>query len=235
MRRKRSPEPGRPAGGAGPTGPSAPAPGRVGLAGEWSAARAAALRSLLTVVDDPRSPVDWLLVAVGSGPPPPVALRRPAQPCPPRVAVVDPDGRWPAGADRDVYLAGDVGPGELVAALRLAGTRFTIRRLATPARMAHPAGATDAETGPAYVGGVPGRVGPNARGLPAGLTGREVELLRALCAGLGNDQIARRLHISRSTVEFHLTRIFRKLDVSSRAEAIVRALGHDPTLAAGRS
>ncbi|NJP33334.1 helix-turn-helix transcriptional regulator [Micromonospora thermarum] len=206
MRRKRSPDPGQPAGGAVRTGPPAPSrgPGRVVLAGDWPASRAAALRALLTVVDDPCSPVDWLLVAVGAGPPPPGALPRPAQPRRPRVAVVDPGGRWPEGADSDVYLAGDVEPGELVAALRLAGTEFTIRRVATPAR----------------------------RGLPAGLTGREGELLRALCAGLGNDQIARQLHISRSTVEFHLTRIFRKLEVSSRAEAIVRALRHDPGLAA---
>ncbi|MDM4718153.1 response regulator transcription factor [Micromonospora sp. WMMA1363] len=176
-------------------------PVRAVLAGEWSAARTEALRVLLTVVDDPGTPVDWLLLAVGVGPPP-RTLPWPAQPRRPRVGVVDPGCRWPAGADSDVYLAGDVEPGELVAALRLAGTGFSIRRVATSA------------------------------GLPAGLTGREVELLRALCAGLGNDQIARRLHISRSTVEFHLTRIFRKLEVSSRAEAIVRALRYDPGLAA---
>ncbi len=208
MRRKRSPEPEGPAGGAVRTGPPASprGPGRAVLVGDWPAARVAALRSLLTVVDDPCSPVDWLLVVVGAGPPPPGALPRPGQPCRPRVAVVDPGGRWPDGVDSDVYLAGDVEPGELVAALRLAGTEFTIRRTAVPAW----------------------------RGLPAGLTGREVELLRALCAGLGNDQIARRLHISRSTVEFHLTRIFRKLEVSSRTEAVVRALRYNPGLVAGR-
>jgi DNA-binding NarL/FixJ family response regulator len=54
-----------------------------------------------------------------------------------------------------------------------------------------------------------------------GLTDREAELLRALCAGLGNEQIARRMRISRRTVEFHLTRIFRKLGVGSRVEAII--------------
>lgn len=64
------------------------------------------------------------------------------------------------------------------------------------------------------------------RDVGGSLTDREMELLRVLCVGLGNDQIARELKISRSTVEFHLTRIFKKLEVSSRAEAIVRVLRH---------
>jgi DNA-binding CsgD family transcriptional regulator len=54
----------------------------------------------------------------------------------------------------------------------------------------------------------------------AGLTGREHELLLALCEGLGNDQLARKFDISRRTVEFHLTGIFKKLNVASRAEAM---------------
>lgn len=52
------------------------------------------------------------------------------------------------------------------------------------------------------------------------LTAREREILELLCAGQGNSDMAKVLHLSRRTVEFHLTRIFGKLKVTSRAEAI---------------
>ena len=49
---------------------------------------------------------------------------------------------------------------------------------------------------------------------------RESEILNLLAAGLGNKQIAWQLKISEHTVKFHLTSIFNKLNVSSRAEAV---------------
>lgn len=52
------------------------------------------------------------------------------------------------------------------------------------------------------------------------LTARELEILRMLADGLGNKEIAWRLKISEHTVKFHLSSIFTKLDVSSRAEAV---------------
>jgi DNA-binding CsgD family transcriptional regulator len=55
--------------------------------------------------------------------------------------------------------------------------------------------------------------------LPAGLTAREVEVLRLVSAGLTNKQIAADLHLSAKTVARHLENIFAKLDVSSRAAA----------------
>lgn len=57
----------------------------------------------------------------------------------------------------------------------------------------------------------------------ATLTPREVEVLRLVVAGLSNQAIAERLVISEWTVKSHLTRVFRKLDVSSRTQASVRA------------
>jgi predicted ATPase/DNA-binding CsgD family transcriptional regulator len=59
---------------------------------------------------------------------------------------------------------------------------------------------------------------------PAGLTAREVEVLRLVAQGLTDAQIAERLIISPRTVNNHLTSIYSKLAVSSRAAATRYAL-----------
>jgi len=56
------------------------------------------------------------------------------------------------------------------------------------------------------------------------LTNREVEIVRALIQGKSNKNIAEVLVISEATVEGHLHRIYRKLGVRSRAQAIVCVL-----------
>jgi DNA-binding NarL/FixJ family response regulator len=61
--------------------------------------------------------------------------------------------------------------------------------------------------------------GPRA----AGLTDREVSILKALAKGLSNDEIAKEFWVARQTVKFHLTNIYRKLEVRNRAEAIRKA------------
>jgi DNA-binding CsgD family transcriptional regulator len=58
----------------------------------------------------------------------------------------------------------------------------------------------------------------------AGLTGREVEILRLVATGLSNPQIAEKLVLSRKTVEAHLHSIFAKIEVTSRVEATRFAL-----------
>ncbi|WP_167756571.1 MULTISPECIES: response regulator transcription factor [unclassified Amycolatopsis] len=57
------------------------------------------------------------------------------------------------------------------------------------------------------------------------LTRREHEVLNLLSGGLSNDQIARVLSLSRSTIEFHLKRIYGKLKVNNRVEATAHANG----------
>jgi DNA-binding NarL/FixJ family response regulator len=52
-----------------------------------------------------------------------------------------------------------------------------------------------------------------------GLTEREVAILRAVARGLSNDSIAKELWVAEQTVKFHLTNIYRKLDVANRTEA----------------
>jgi DNA-binding NarL/FixJ family response regulator len=52
------------------------------------------------------------------------------------------------------------------------------------------------------------------------LTDRELEILRLIGDGLGNDDIAASLHISAHTVASHIQNLYRKMDVHSRAAAI---------------
>ena len=59
---------------------------------------------------------------------------------------------------------------------------------------------------------------------PHQLTTREIEVLRLLCEGLKNSEIAERLCRSVRTVDHHLAAVFMKLGVSSRTEAVTVAL-----------
>lgn len=54
---------------------------------------------------------------------------------------------------------------------------------------------------------------------PAGLTGRQLEVLSLIVEGYGNDEIASKLYISKKTVEHHVSAIYAKLGVTNRAEA----------------
>jgi DNA-binding NarL/FixJ family response regulator len=63
---------------------------------------------------------------------------------------------------------------------------------------------------------------PELAGLPD-LTSREMEVLELLAAGLGNQQIARRLFLAEKTVRNYVSRIFAKLEVHDRTMAAVRA------------
>ena len=56
------------------------------------------------------------------------------------------------------------------------------------------------------------------------LSGRELEVLRLLVAGSSNKTIASQLSLSENTVKSHISHIFDKLNVQSRAEAVAVAL-----------
>jgi DNA-binding NarL/FixJ family response regulator len=58
------------------------------------------------------------------------------------------------------------------------------------------------------------------------LTERELAVLRALAEGQSNKEIARSLWLAEQTVKFHLTNIYRKLEVRSRTEAVHWAYSH---------
>lgn len=69
--------------------------------------------------------------------------------------------------------------------------------------------------------------GRTTRQAPAGLTPREVEVLGLVATGATNRQIADRLVISDKTVARHVSNIFTKLGITSRAAATAYAYEHD--------
>ena len=69
-------------------------------------------------------------------------------------------------------------------------------------------------------------LGDSKPALPAGLTQREAEVLRLVAGGLTNNEIATELFLSPKTVSRHLSNIFTKIGVSSRASATAYAVGH---------
>ena len=75
------------------------------------------------------------------------------------------------------------------------------------------------------VRGIPRGPRASTRGNPAGLTSREVQVLRLLVRGHTNNELALRLHISAKTIDHHVSSILEKLEVRSRTEAVAAAIG----------
>jgi DNA-binding CsgD family transcriptional regulator len=63
----------------------------------------------------------------------------------------------------------------------------------------------------------------------ASLTPAELEVVRLIGAGLRNDAIAQRLFIAPGTVKVHVSHIFAKLGITTRAELAARAAAQDLT------
>lgn len=84
-------------------------------------------------------------------------------------------------------------------------------------------GAFDADAVDAVLAAAGHRV-PRRREGPAGLTPREVEVLRLLARGLSNKEIAQRLSITPKTVGNHAEHIYAKIDAQSRAAAAFFAM-----------
>ncbi len=100
------------------------------------------------------------------------------------------------------YVVKDVDTQELVRAIRLVaqnGSAFDSRSAAAMMRSIH---------------------APQA---PSPLTQRELSVLRLVANGLSNRGIAAHLYLSETTVKFHVRNIKRKLEATSRAEAVYKA------------
>ena len=100
------------------------------------------------------------------------------------------------------YVVKDVDTLELVRSIRLVarkGSAFDSRSAAAMARSIH---------------------APQAQ---SPLTDRELNVLRLVANGLSNRGIGAQLHLSETTVKFHVRNIMRKLGTASRAEAVYKA------------
>lgn len=99
-------------------------------------------------------------------------------------------------AGADAFISKSVDPTALAAALRQAMDKPVTEAVGRAADRRHPAVEDK------------------------GLTKRELEVLRALAEGKSNKQIARALWLAEQTVKFHLTSIYRKLEVQGRTQAV---------------
>ena len=72
-----------------------------------------------------------------------------------------------------------------------------------------------------YLAGArPGLAPPRVQTIESpGLTRREVEILQLVAEGMSNAELAKLLWVTEQTVKFHLSNIYRKLEVSNRTEA----------------
>ncbi|GIG40663.1 response regulator [Cellulomonas phragmiteti] len=114
------------------------------------------------------------------------------------------------------FLLKDAAPAELAAAVRTVASGEAVVSARITRRMLElfaghlPAGSTVADPD-----------APHPR--LAGLTPREVEVLREVAEGLSNAEVAGRLFLSEATVKTHVGRILAKLGVRDRVQAVVVA------------
>lgn len=59
-----------------------------------------------------------------------------------------------------------------------------------------------------------------------GLSNREAEVAELVSKGLSNKEVANQLFVTEKTVKFHLTNIYKKMSVKSRAQLIVWCMPH---------
>ncbi|KUN85659.1 response regulator [Streptomyces griseoruber] len=108
------------------------------------------------------------------------------------------------------FLLKDVTPEHLTAAVRTVRAGDALLAPAITRRLVERFARTGAETAALH------------RDL-AGLTPRELDVLRLLARGLSNAELDERLHLSEATVKTHVSRVLTKLGLRDRAQAVVVA------------
>lgn len=100
---------------------------------------------------------------------------------------------------------------------------FTIAQAATHLRNESERGRVDKEIVEQMVSPISHSDGPQRKGSDQILSPRETDVLREISLGASNKSVARSLGLSPSTVGTHVESVFRKLDCSTRAAAILKA------------
>jgi DNA-binding NarL/FixJ family response regulator len=113
---------------------------------------------------------------------------------------------------------------ETVGAALTAGANAFISKAIDPAELAEALRRAAADSVPEAIGLAERRAGSAFEEM--GLTERELVVLRELAGGHSNKEIAQSLWLAEQTVKFHLTNIYRKLNVHSRTEAVHWAYRH---------
>jgi two-component system response regulator DevR len=123
------------------------------------------------------------------------------------------------GELKTVVVSSSDDPGLVAAALE-AGAEAYVVKTAHPDDLA--SAIRQAFEPSVYLSGSPAPAPPARRDgadEAAGLTRRETEILRLAAVGHSNAELARMLWVTEETVKFHLSNVYRKLQVSNRTEA----------------
>ncbi|WP_405477144.1 response regulator [Streptomyces sp. NBC_00009] len=118
------------------------------------------------------------------------------------------------------FLLKDVTPAHLAAAVRLVDTGDALLAPSITRRLVERFAADTPTPG---TGPGPGPVAPAVHRDLAALTPREREVLTLMGRGMSNTELARQLTLSEATVKTHVARIFSKLSLRDRAQAVVLA------------
>ncbi|MFC0038250.1 response regulator transcription factor [Actinomadura rayongensis] len=109
------------------------------------------------------------------------------------------------------FLLKDAGPAQLIAAIRAVHSGDAVVAPSTTRRLLD-----------RFAVHLPGKE-DKALDAVKGLTGRELDVLLLVARGLSNAEVAARLHLSEATVKTHLGRLFTKLGLRDRVQAVVLA------------
>ena len=121
-------------------------------------------------------------------------------------------------AGAKAYTLKDIPSAELYATLKMVASGLT---LIQPSVARYVLGELHQDTRPAEFSA------QSVNGLKEILTDREQEILGLIARGFKNKEIAEQLFISEGTVKVHVNNILRKMSVSTRSEAIAKALNSD--------
>jgi DNA-binding NarL/FixJ family response regulator len=120
------------------------------------------------------------------------------------------------------YLTKDASAEEIEAAIRAVHRGQTWLDPVVQARLVSALAAGPPGEPAPLAAALPGNLAP----LPANLTPREAEVLGLIGEGLSNREIGERLVLGQATVKTHVNRIFAKIGVQSRAQAVRYAISN---------